>query len=143
MSQKIPVTGELQHKLLLEVEERTPDDQGGFATTWVQLGTPWAKAVVATPAQRLYHGKVENTMDIIFIIRAGQRFQLNEQLSDQYRITHRGHLFRVKGLEPLDYSKNFLVIYCQMWGATVTSNLSVFTTGLNDGVHNHDNSIQF
>ena len=115
---KRPTTGELRERLVIEQASNADDGEGGYTTTWVQIGTPWAKCDIGNPRQRLYHGQPQDTIDALFTIRNAQTFVLDTRLSKDYRVTdQRNQVYRVKGIKPLDNRLDFIVLECQMWGA--------------------------
>lgn len=116
--------GDLKHRITIDIESRTPDSIGGYATTWVAHGQCWAKASshskvgVKSIQVHFSRGETEHTERFVFVIRQNQTFTLDTRNSDKYRISHRGQYFRVLGVGQNQYDLDFYDISAELWGAT-------------------------
>ena len=116
--------GDLKHRITIDVESNAADGNGGFDTTWVALGSCWAKAashskvgVYATQVN-FNRGELDHTERFVFSIRQNQTFTLDTRLSDKYRIGHRSQFFRVLGISQNQYNLDFYDITAELLGAT-------------------------
>lgn len=113
-----PTTGELRERLSIQTAIKVDDGEGGYLVSYAELGKVWAKCILGSSRQRLYHGQAQDTLDAVFIIRHQQPFTLDTRNSEDYKVVdQRDQVYRVKGVKPLDNRLDFIVLECQLWGA--------------------------
>ena len=86
--------GDLRHRVLIQQQVTTRDDDGVSHTTWVDVATVWAAVEPLSAREFIQSGQTQAavTARITIRYRAG--------LQASMRILHRGQVFNIAGLLP-------------------------------------------
>lgn len=87
-------SGDLRHRVLIQQQVTTRDDDGVSHTTWVDVATVWASVEPLSAREFIQSGQTQAavTARITIRYRAG--------LQASMRILHRGQVYNIAGLLP-------------------------------------------
>lgn len=100
---------DLTRALVLEEPSRAPDEYGGADTTWIPIGTLWARVVARTGRESFVAGRPEGRVTYRIHVRAAppgarsrprpdQRFREGQRVFDILSVTEadpRGHYLEI------------------------------------------------
>jgi head-tail adaptor len=102
----------LSRKLVLEQVQRNPDGAGGFAVTWVALGTLWADVQAGTGGERYAEFvTLSNVAYRIFVRGAPQGAPSRPKPEQRFRDGSR--LFRIVAVTEADAAGQYLTCFAQ------------------------------
>lgn len=121
---KNPTTGELRHRLAVEVEQRVEDASGGYSTAWASLGGMWAKLVEGSPSEKQSHGITNHAQGVLVLARVSPVYGMTSQNVDKHRFTYRGEAYKILSMRPLGMRLEFVVFGCERLGAVATAGMN-------------------
>lgn len=102
----------LNRKLVLEEALRLPDGAGGYAQTWVALGTLWA--AVAAGSGREHAGESVTVSTVVYkiTVRAAPQGAASRPKPEQ-RLRDGARLFRISAVTEADSLDQYLTCFAQ------------------------------
>ncbi len=85
--------GEMDQRVDLQAEERTPDGQGGFTAAWVSQGSAWAHVRPLRGSEREHGDRIQAEGGYMVVIR--YRADINET----WRIVWNGRNMNIRFLQ--------------------------------------------
>ncbi|WP_182655590.1 phage head closure protein [Stenotrophomonas lacuserhaii] len=86
--------GELRHRVLIQQQVTTRDEDGVQTTSWVEVATVWASVEPLSAREFIQSGQTQAAVTARITIR------YREGLLPTMRIVHRGQVFNIAGLLP-------------------------------------------
>ena len=102
----------LTRRLVLEAPERAPDGAGGFAETWVALGTLWAELVARTGRERGGESVPVSATAYRITVRAAPVGATARPRPGQ-RFREGARVFRIEAVAERDAGARFLVCFAE------------------------------
>ena len=102
----------LNRKLVLEEAQRVPDGAGGYAQSWVALGTLWA--AVAAGSGREHAGESVTVSTVVYkiTVRAAPLAAASRPKPEQ-RLRDGARLFRITAVSEADAAGHYLTCFAQ------------------------------
>jgi head-tail adaptor len=97
---------------VLEAPERVADGAGGFATTWVVLGTLWAEVKPGTGRERAAELMTVATMSYRITVRAAPEGAPSRPSPEQ-RFRAGSRIFRILAVTEADPEARYLTCFAQ------------------------------
>jgi len=101
----------LSHALDLEELQRSPDGAGGFAQTWVRLGTVWADIRAGAGRERADQTRPQSVQSLIVTVRGAQRASPRRPRPDQ-RFRAGARIIAIEAVAEGDPMGRYLVCRC-------------------------------
>jgi SPP1 family predicted phage head-tail adaptor len=86
--------GKLSHRVLIQQQLTTRDDDGASHTTWIDVATVWAAVEPLSAREFIQSGQTQAA------IAARITMRYREGLRPTMRLIHRGEIFNIAGLLP-------------------------------------------
>ncbi len=86
--------GKLRHRVLIQQQVTTRDDDGFSHTSWVDVATVWASVEPLSAREFIQSGQTQAAITARITIR------YREGLLPSMRILHRGEVFNIAGVLP-------------------------------------------
>lgn len=104
MAKKSASLNELRHRVTIQSLTNTPDNQGGFSTSWTDLATVWGKLEPVSANERLFGERVEYQRSHKCVIRS------RSDVVASMRITFDSRTFQIKGVRRVDEQRFFMLL---------------------------------
>jgi len=101
----------LTHKLELEELQRTPDGAGGFAETWVALGTLWAAIRAGAGRERSDQAQPQSVQTLVITVRGAEITSPRRPRADQ-RFRKGTRIFAIQAVAEGDPMGRYLICRC-------------------------------
>lgn len=102
----------LNRKLVLETPERVADGAGGFAQSWVPLGTLWAEIRSGTGSERFGEGVQLSRTRLKIIVRAAP-FGAPSRPRPEQRLREGIRIFRILSVGEHDTDARYLICHAE------------------------------
>lgn len=102
----------LNRKLVLETPERVADGAGGFAQSWVPLGTLWAEITSGTGTERFGEGVQLSRTRFKIIVRAAP-FDAPSRPRPEQRLREGVRIFRILSVAEHDTDARYLTCHAE------------------------------
>ncbi len=102
----------LDRRLVLEEAQTVPDGAGGFAETWVALGTLWAGVKPGTGRERAAESVTLSTVPYRITVRAAPVGSPSRPKPEQ-RLRDGARVFRIQAVTEAGRSGAYLVCFAQ------------------------------
>ncbi|MBN5158841.1 MULTISPECIES: phage head closure protein [unclassified Stenotrophomonas] len=86
--------GKLRHRVLIQQQMTTKDEDGVQTTTWVDMATVWASVEPLSAREFIQSGQTQSA------VAARITMRYRDGLSPSMRLIHRGEIFNIAGLLP-------------------------------------------
>lgn len=86
--------GKLRHRVLIQQQVTTKDEDGVQTTTWVDVATVWASVEPLSAREFIQSGQTHSAVTARITMR------YRDGLSPSMRLVHRGEIFNIAGLLP-------------------------------------------
>lgn len=102
-------SGDLRHKITLQSQVRVPDEIGGYAMVWQDVGPAiWAGKRQLKGSEKLEHDVLSHNEICVFIIR-----RRAEKVSAEWQIIYANQRYKITGLSPQEINEAFVEITAQ------------------------------
>jgi head-tail adaptor len=102
----------LLRRLVLEAPERAPDGAGGFATTWVPVGTLWGDVTARTSREDLIAGAERPRVRFRIVVR-GAPIGADRRPRPEQRLREGGRVFSILTVAERDANGRYLEILAE------------------------------
>lgn len=102
----------LNRKLVLEEAQLIPDGAGGYARSWVPLGTMWAEITAGTGRERALETVTVSSIPLRITVRAAPPGAPSRPKPEQ-RFTAQGRVFGILAVTEADDNAQYLVCFAQ------------------------------
>ena len=102
----------LNRKLILEEAQRVPDGAGGYALTWVALGTLWARIEPGTGRERAGEFVTLSQVPYRITVRAAVQGAPSRPRPEQ-RLRDGARIFRITAVTEEDPEGHYLTCFAQ------------------------------
>ncbi|HEL3822504.1 TPA: phage head closure protein [Stenotrophomonas maltophilia] len=86
--------GKLRHRVLIQQQVTTRDNDGVEQTAWVDVATVWASVEPLSAREFIQSGQTQSAVTARITMR------YRDGLSPSMRLVHRGEIFNIAGLLP-------------------------------------------
>lgn len=86
--------GKLRHRVLIQQQVTTKDEDGVQTTTWVNVATVWASVEPLSAREFIQSGQTQSA------VAARITMRYRDGLSPSMRLIHRGEIFNIADLLP-------------------------------------------
>lgn len=107
MAVKVARIGTLRHRVTFQVLTETPDGQGGFTSTWADIGvnpTVWGEIIPAKTYERFFSQQIQYQRTHQVTIR------YRTDITQTMRMVFEGRIFQIKSVRAPEERKFFTVI---------------------------------
>lgn len=98
------IASRLNRRITLQNPVETPDGNGGFTTSWVDVATIWAEVKAVGGREVFAQGQIQARQPCYFRVR------YREDVTAAMRISYGGKLFNIRALRDVDGLKRLLEI---------------------------------
>ncbi len=105
-------TPQLNRRLVLEEQVRTPDGAGGFDVVWTPLGNHWAEVRAGRGREKAAEFVMVSSLPYQIIVRAAPYSAPSRPKPDQ-RFKEGSRIFRIQAVSENDPQEHYLICHCK------------------------------